>query len=83
MPQKQYQLDVERIWKDFPILDQEVHPGKQLVYLDSAATSQKPAAVINAMNEFYHRHNANIHRGIHVLAEAATADYESARGQSG
>ena len=79
MSQKQYQLDVERIWGDFPILDQEVHPGKQLVYLDSAATSQKPAVVINAMNDFYHRHNANIHRGIHVLAEAATADYEGAR----
>ena len=79
MPQKQYQFDVEKIWKDFPILNQEVHPGKQLVYLDSAATSQKPAVVIEAMNRFYHQTNANIHRGIHALAESATAQYEGAR----
>ena len=79
MSQKQYQIDVEKIWKDFPVLNQEVHPGKQLVYLDSAATSQKPAVVIDAMNRFYHQYNANIHRGIHALAETATAQYEGAR----
>jgi cysteine desulfurase/selenocysteine lyase len=79
MSQKQYQIDVEKIWKNFPVLNQEVHPGKQLVYLDSAATSQKPAVVIDAMNRYYHQYNANIHRGIHALAEAATAQYEGAR----
>jgi len=79
MPQKQYQIDVDRIWKDFPILNQEVHPGKRLVYLDSAATSQKPSVVVETMNRFYQRYNANIHRGIHALAEAATAQYEGAR----
>jgi cysteine desulfurase/selenocysteine lyase len=58
-----------------------VHPGKTLVYLDSAATSQKPIQVISAMDDYYKRTNANIHRGIHVLAEEATADYEAARGK--
>jgi len=72
-------FDVEKIRRDFPVLDQEVHPGKKLVYLDSAATSQKPEAVLDAMDDFYHRYNANIHRGIHVLAEAATDLYEKAR----
>jgi cysteine desulfurase/selenocysteine lyase len=79
MPQVQKEFDVERIRQDFPILNQEVHSGKKLVYLDSAATSQKPIAVINAMDDFYHRYNANIHRGIHVLAEASTDLYEKAR----
>ena len=72
-------LDVARIIKDFPILDQEVHPGKPLVYLDSAATSQKPAQVLEAMSAYYSQHNSNIHRGIHVLAESATELYEGAR----
>jgi cysteine desulfurase/selenocysteine lyase len=81
MPQVQKEFDVERIRQDFPILNQEVHSGKKLVYLDSAATSQKPIAVINAMDDFYHRYNANIHRGIHVLAEASTDLYEKARGK--
>jgi cysteine desulfurase/selenocysteine lyase len=71
-------LDVERIRKDFPILDRTVH-GKPLVYLDSAATSQKPRTVIDAVREFYERHNANIHRGVYQLAEEATAMYEDAR----
>lgn len=79
MPQVQKEFDVKRIRQDFPALNQEVHPGKKLVYLDSAATSQKPIAVINAMDDFYHRYNANIHRGIHVLAEASTDLYEKAR----
>jgi cysteine desulfurase / selenocysteine lyase len=72
-------LDVERVRRDFPILSRQVHPGIPLVYLDSTATSQKPSAVIEAMDEFYQNHNANIHRGIHTLAEEATAAYEAAR----
>ncbi len=72
-------LDTDRIRADFPILQREVRPGVPLVYLDSTATSQKPAAVIEAMDSFYRQSNANIHRGIHVLAEEATAMYESAR----
>jgi cysteine desulfurase / selenocysteine lyase len=72
-------LDLPRIRHDFPILEREVRPGVPLVYLDSTATSQKPAAVIEAMNDFYRRSNANIHRGIHVLAEESTALYEGAR----
>jgi cysteine desulfurase/selenocysteine lyase len=71
-------LDVERIRKDFPILDRTAH-GKPLIYLDSAATSQKPRVVIDAVREFYERHNANIHRGVYELAEEATAMYEEAR----
>jgi cysteine desulfurase/selenocysteine lyase len=72
-------LDVTHIRNDFPILDREVKPGVPLVYLDSTATSQKPLSVINAMDEFYRKSNANIHRGIHTLAEEATANYEAAR----
>jgi len=72
-------LDVLRIREDFPVLKREVKHGKQLVYLDSAATSQKPNAVIDVMNEYYRKYNANIHRGVHTLAEEATALYENAR----
>jgi cysteine desulfurase/selenocysteine lyase len=72
-------LDVARIRGDFPILKREVRPGVPLVYLDSTATSQKPLAVIESMNIFYRESNANIHRGIHTLAEESTAAYESAR----
>ncbi len=64
---------------DFPILKREVRPGIPLVYLDSAATSQKPEIVIQAMDAYYRTQNANIHRGIHTLAEEATQAYESAR----
>ena len=64
---------------DFPILDREVRPGVPLVYLDSTATSQKPLAVIQAMDNFYRLNNANIHRGVHTLAEESTAMYEGAR----
>ncbi len=74
-------FDVERVRQDFPILTREVKPGVKLVYLDSTATSQKPEAVIEAMNAFYRRSNANIHRGVHTLAEEATALYEQARGK--
>ncbi|HEU5472755.1 MAG TPA: cysteine desulfurase [Actinophytocola sp.] len=72
-------MDVEAIRKDFPILDRVVHGDKPLVYLDNAATSQKPRQVIEAIVSYYERHNANVHRGIHTLAEEATALYESAR----
>jgi cysteine desulfurase / selenocysteine lyase len=71
-------LDVARVRADFPILSREVN-GKPLVYLDSAATSQKPQQVIDAVGEFYARHNANAHRGIHLLGEEATELYEGAR----
>jgi cysteine desulfurase / selenocysteine lyase len=70
--------DVERVRKDFPILHQEVH-GKPLVYLDSAATSQKPQVVLDALASYYTTVNANVHRGVHLLSEQATADYEGAR----
>jgi cysteine desulfurase/selenocysteine lyase len=64
---------------DFPILNREVRPGVPLVYLDSTATAQKPRVVIEAMDDYYRRSNANVHRGIHTLAEEATALYEEAR----
>jgi cysteine desulfurase/selenocysteine lyase len=72
-------FDVLRVRKDFPILEREVRPGVPLVYLDNAATSQKPNAVLDAMRDYYEQHNANVHRGIHTLAEEATALYEGAR----
>ncbi len=72
-------LNIQQIRKDFPILQRATHDGVPLVYLDSTATSQKPLAVIEAMNNFYRRSNANIHRGVHTLAEEATALYEEAR----
>ena len=71
-------LDPKRIKADFPILGQEVN-GHRLVYLDNAATSQKPREVIDAIVQYYHHDNANIHRGIHFLAEKATAAYERTR----
>ena len=71
--------DVDRIRKDFPALHQEVH-GKPLVYLDSAATSQKPQVVIDTLVDYYARDNANVHRGVHRLSERATEAYEAARG---
>ena len=72
-------LDVNTIRNDFPIFQRETKPGIPLVYLDSTATSQKPLAVIEAMDNYYRRSNANIHRGVHTLAEEATALYEQAR----
>jgi cysteine desulfurase / selenocysteine lyase len=71
-------LDIERIRADFPILHRTVH-GKPLVYLDNAATSQKPRSVIDAVSSYYEQENANIHRGVHYLSERATEDYEAAR----
>ena len=72
-------LDVDLIRKDFPILERTVGDGHQLVYLDSAASSQKPRQVIDAMADYYEHHHANVHRGVHALAEEATALYEGAR----
>jgi cysteine desulfurase/selenocysteine lyase len=72
-------LDIETIRADFPILSVEAYPGVPLVYLDSAASSQKPVAVIEAMNAYYRGYHANVHRGIHRLSEAATSAYEDAR----
>jgi cysteine desulfurase / selenocysteine lyase len=69
---------VDLIRADFPVLGREVH-GKPLAYLDNAATSQKPEAVLQAVDDYYRRYNANIHRGVHTLAEEATAAYEEAR----
>ena len=71
-------LNVEKVRDDFPILARRIH-GHPLVYLDSAATSQKPAAVIDAMDDYYRRYNANPHRGVYAISEEATAAYESAR----
>jgi cysteine desulfurase/selenocysteine lyase len=70
--------DIERIRGDFPVLSRRVH-GRELVYLDSAATAQKPRRVLDAMDRFYAEHNANIHRGVHLLSQEATGLYEEAR----
>ena len=71
-------FDVEAIRRDFPILHQEVH-GRPLVYLDNAATTQKPKAVLEVLQRYYTQDNANIHRGVHELSQRATAAYEGAR----
>ncbi len=71
-------FNVERVRADFPILRRQVR-GKRLVYLDNAATSQKPAVVIEALRRYYEQENANIHRGVHFLSEQATGEYEAAR----
>ena len=72
-------FDIKEIRRDFPIFERETRPGVRVTYLDSTATSQKPLSVIEAMNDFYCRSNANIHRGVHTLAEESTALYEGAR----
>lgn len=71
-------LDIDKVRSDFPILQRTVH-GKPLVYLDTAASAQRPLAVIEAVSDFYRHHNANIHRGVHLLSQEATDDYEQAR----
>ena len=71
-------MNVHDVRKQFPILDQEVN-GHPLVYLDSAATSQKPVQVIEAVNDYYRRYNSNVHRGVHTLGSLATDGYEGAR----
>jgi cysteine desulfurase/selenocysteine lyase len=73
-----HEPDWAAIRADFPVLDQKVH-GKQLVYLDNAATSQKPVAVLDALRHYYERDNANVHRGIHELSNRATTGFEAAR----
>ena len=72
-------FDVARIRDDFPILNREIRPGVPVIYLDSTATSQKPAVVLETMDSFYRQSNANINRGVHTLAEESTALYEAAR----
>ncbi|MBI4527619.1 MAG: cysteine desulfurase [Deltaproteobacteria bacterium] len=74
-------FDVRRIREDFPILKRRVH-GRPLVYLDNAATSQKPQVVIDALTRYYAEENSNIHRGVHFLSEQATNAYESARAKA-
>lgn len=73
-------FDVEKIRGDFPILKQQVN-GKPLVYLDNAATAQKPAQVIETLDKYYREYNSNIHRGVHTLSQIATDAYEGARGK--
>jgi len=76
---KQHTLNVQNIRQDFPALKREIKTGIPLIYLDSTATSQKPIQVISALEEMYQHHTANIHRGIHTLAEEATMAYEDSR----
>ncbi|MBV8526752.1 MAG: cysteine desulfurase [Candidatus Dormibacteraeota bacterium] len=71
-------MDVERLRRDFPVLQRTLH-GRPLVYLDSAATSQKPLAVLDAMERYYHTSNANVHRGVHTLGNEATDAFEAGR----
>jgi len=71
-------FDVTAIRKDFPILSRKVN-GRQLVYLDNAATSQKPQQVIDSIVDYYSSYNANIHRGVHALSQEATDAYEASR----
>src|SRR4051812_6187797 len=71
-------LDIEKVRKDFPILHTKVF-GHPLVYLDNAATTQKPEVVLQAMDEYYHTVNSNVHRGVHHLSQQATDAYELAR----
>jgi len=73
-------IDTELVKKDFPILDREVH-GKRVVYLDSAASSQKPSSVLDAMQRYYETTHANVHRGVYTMAEEATQLYEGTRGK--
>lgn len=73
-------LDARALRKDFPILSRPVH-GKRLVYLDNAATTQKPQQMIDALVSYYSKYNANVHRGVHTLAEEATAAFEATRGK--
>ena len=71
-------LDIDKIRKDFPLLETNVY-GRGLVYLDNAATTQKPLAVLNAINSYYREYNSNVHRGVHLLSQQATSAYEAAR----
>jgi len=81
-PKTQPVFDIQRIRADFPVLSRTVHDGKALVYFDNANTSQKPQAVIEAMNRHYRETNANVARAVHQLGEESTAAYEGARCRS-
>jgi cysteine desulfurase/selenocysteine lyase len=76
--EKPARLDIDKVRRDFPILNREVH-GKSLVYFDTAASAQRPLAVIEAVDDFYRLHNANVHRGVHALSQEATDLYEAGR----
>src|SRR5437763_16916782 len=76
--EKEKMTDWSEIRGDFPILDQEVH-GRPLIYFDNAATTQKPRAVVEALQRYYENDNANVHRGLHELSSRATEAYEGAR----
>src|SRR5437773_2134569 len=71
-------FDVRRVREDFPILRQKIH-GKPLIYLDNAASTQKPQVVIDTLHRYYETNNANVHRGVHLLSQRATQEYEDAR----
>ena len=71
-------FDVQKIRADFPVLNQIVN-DEPLIYLDNAATTQKPQSVLDVLNHYYLHDNANVHRGVHTLAERATAEFEAAR----
>ena len=71
-------FDVEQVRKQFPVLSQQIY-GKDLIYFDNGATSQKPQIVIDAIEEYYSKNNSNIHRGVHHLSQVATSQYEGAR----
>ena len=73
--------DWANLRQDFPILDQQVH-GHPLIYFDNAASSQKPRAVLDALQHYYERDNANVHRGIHELSNRATAGFEASRART-
>ena len=75
-------FDVERVRRDFPVLQEQIR-GRELVYLDNAATTQKPLKVADALQRYYTNENANIHRGVHLLSQQATSSYERARGTVG
>ena len=75
-------FDLASVRRDFPILSREVH-GQPLIYLDNAATSQKPTTVIDSIADYYNRYNSNVHRGIHTLSGKATDAYEGARTRIG
>ncbi len=79
MERTEQSLKLPQVRADFPILERELRPGTKLIYLDSTATAQKPQVVIDAMDRYYAKSNANIHRGVHTLAEEATALHENAR----
>src|SRR5919197_1869682 len=77
--QQKVGINISKIRQDFPILKRKINGNKTLVYLDNAATTQKPQSVINAMCDYYMNYNSNIHRAVHQLAEEATIEYERSR----